>query len=120
VVVLVVGSAAAGRAPRVVLFVFVVVNALRVVVVDCVDDLQSIESFKTRPGSMSESSPLESYANFRDFREVPGPGELGRCSLFVAFRGKVPEKGEFCRVLIAVGGRSQVAGGPDGRFRKVF
>ena len=66
-VVLVVGSAAAGRAARVVLFVFVVVNALRVVVVDCVDGLQGIESLKTRPGSMSESSPLESYDIFRDF-----------------------------------------------------
>ena len=71
---LVAGSAAAGRAARVVLFVFVVVNALRVVVVDCVDDLQGIESFKTRPGSMSESSPLESYAIFRDFVFAPlGP-----------------------------------------------
>ena len=61
------GSAAAGRAARVVLFAFVVVNALRVVVVDCVDDLQGIESFKTRPGSMSESSALGRYDIFRDF-----------------------------------------------------
>ena len=74
---LVAGSAAAGRAARVVLFVFVVVNALRVVVVDCVDDLQGIESFKTRPGSMSESSPLESYANFRDFVFAPLGPSLG-------------------------------------------
>ena len=66
------GSAAAGRAARVVLFVLVVVNALRVVVVDCVDDLQGIESLKTRPGSMSESSPLESYDSncFRASEEV--------------------------------------------------
>ena len=64
------GSAAAGRAARVVLFAFVVVNALRVVVVDCVDDLQGIESFKTRPGSMSESSPLESYGILRDFGTI--------------------------------------------------
>ena len=62
-----VGSAAAARAARVVLFVFVMVIALRVVVVRCVDDLQGIESLKTRPGSMSESSPLESYDIFRDF-----------------------------------------------------
>ena len=54
------GSTAAGRAARVVVFVFVVVIALRVAVVDCVDDLQGIESLKTRPGSMSESSLLES------------------------------------------------------------
>jgi len=77
VVVLVVGSAAAGRAPRVVLLVLGVVNALRVVVVDCVDGLQGIESFKTRPGSMSESSPLESYANFRDFVFAPPGPSLG-------------------------------------------
>ena len=50
-----------------VLFVFVVVIALRAVVVRCVDDLECIESLKTRPGSMSESSPLESYDIFRDF-----------------------------------------------------
>ena len=60
-----------------VLFVFVVVIALRAVVVDCVDDLQGIESFKTRPGSMSESSPLESYANFRDFVFAPLGPSLG-------------------------------------------
>ena len=66
-VVLVVGSAAAGRAARVVLFVFVVVIALRAVVVRCVDDLECIASLKTRPGSMSESSLLESYDIFRDF-----------------------------------------------------
>ena len=36
----------------------------------CVDDLQESESFKTRPGSMSESSALESYANFRDFARL--------------------------------------------------
>ena len=41
--------------------------ALRVVALDCVDDFQESESLKTRPGSMSESSPLESYAIFRDF-----------------------------------------------------
>ena len=54
-----------------VLFVFVVVIALRAVVVRCVDDLQGIESFKTRPGSMSESSALGRYDIFRDFACKP-------------------------------------------------
>ena len=61
------GSAVAGRAARVVVFALNVRGALRVVAVLCVDDLQGTESFKTRPGSMSESSPLESYDIFRDF-----------------------------------------------------
>ncbi len=66
-VVLVVGSAAADRAARDVVSALFVRIALRVVVVDCVDDVQGPESLKTRPGSMSESSPLESYDIFRDF-----------------------------------------------------
>ena len=41
-------------------FVLNVRVALHAVAVVCVDDLQESESLKTRPGSMSESSPLES------------------------------------------------------------
>ena len=61
------GSAVAGRAARDVVSALSVRVALRVVAVLCVDDMQGTESFKTRPGSMSESSPLESYDIFRDF-----------------------------------------------------
>jgi len=61
------GSAAAGRAACVVIFVFVMVIALRVVGVRCVDDLQGTESFKTPFRSVSESPALESYDIFRDF-----------------------------------------------------
>ena len=61
------GSTAAGRAARDVVSALFVRIALRVVAVDCVDDVQASESLKTRPGSMSESSPLESYDIFRDF-----------------------------------------------------
>ena len=61
------GSTAADRAARDVVSALFVRVALRVVVVDCVDDVQGTESLKTRPGSMSESSPLESYDIFRDF-----------------------------------------------------
>ena len=68
---LVVGSAAAGRAPAVCSSCLFVVIALRAVVVRCVDDLECNESLNTRPGSMSESSPLESYDIFRVF-EVLG------------------------------------------------
>ena len=42
-------------------------TTLLIVAVLCVDVLQASESLKTRPGSMSESSPLESYDIFRDF-----------------------------------------------------
>ena len=63
---LVAGSTAAGRAAGVVLFVFVMVIALRAVVVRCVDDLQDIESLKTRPGSMSDSPALARYDDFSD------------------------------------------------------
>ena len=85
------GWAAQWRAPaRVVLFVFVVVNALRVVVVGCVDDLHGTESLKTRPGSMSESPALARYGDSRgllgdseDCREALRPlgnglGNLGQ------------------------------------------
>ena len=53
--------------PRMIVFALNGRVASRVVAVLCVDDLQGTESFKTRPGSMSESSPLESYDIFRDF-----------------------------------------------------
>ena len=66
-VVLVVGSAAAGRAARDVVSALSVRVALRVGAAVCVDDLQGTESFKTRPGSMSESSPLESYGSFSGY-----------------------------------------------------
>ena len=62
-----VGSAAAGRAARDVVSALFVRTALRIAVVDWLDDVQTSESLKTRPGSMSESSPLESYDIFRDF-----------------------------------------------------
>ncbi len=64
------GSTAADRAARVMVFVCFAVNVLRVVVARRVGDVQRCESFKTRPGSMSESSALESYATFRDFECV--------------------------------------------------
>ena len=49
--ILVAGSAAAGRAARVVLFVFVVVIALRAVVVRCVDDLDRVHcELENAPG----------------------------------------------------------------------
>ena len=70
VVVLVMGSAAAGRAARVVLFAFVVVNALRVIAVVCVDGLQGTASFPTPFRSVSESSALESYGIFRDCAQL--------------------------------------------------
>ena len=63
-----VGSAAAGRVGRVVVFALVVRVALLVVPVLCVDALQESESLKTRPGSMSESPPLESYDSFREMQ----------------------------------------------------
>ena len=44
----------------------VCVFALRVVAVLCVDDMKGTVSFKTRQGSVSESSALESYDNFSD------------------------------------------------------
>ena len=47
--------------PRMIVFALNGRVASRGVAVLCVDDLQGTESFKTRPGSMSESSPLESY-----------------------------------------------------------
>ncbi len=67
---LVAGSAAAGRAACGVVSALSVRVALRVVAVLCVDDMQGTESLKTRQGSMSESSALESYANFRDFARL--------------------------------------------------
>ena len=60
-----------------VLFVLFMRIALRVAVVDCMDELRETESFKTRPGSMSESSPLESYDIFRDCAQLR-PGVLAR------------------------------------------
>jgi len=39
-------------------------TALRIVAVAWLGDVQASESLKTRPGSMSESSPLESYEIF--------------------------------------------------------
>ena len=68
-----VGSAAAGRAARDVVSALFVRVALRVVAVDCVDDVQASESLKTRPGSMSESPALESYGISRDCAQLrPG------------------------------------------------
>ena len=61
------GRAAGGRVTRVVAFVLVVRVALLVVALLCVDVLQGSESLKTRPGSMSESPPLESSDIFSDF-----------------------------------------------------
>ncbi len=61
------GRAAGGRVTRVVAFTLVVRVALLVVAVLCVDVLEGSESSKTRPGSMSESPPLESYDTFSDF-----------------------------------------------------
>ena len=61
------GRAAGGRVTRVVAFALVVRVALLVVAVLCGDVLQESESSKTRPGSMSESPPLESYDIFSDF-----------------------------------------------------
>ena len=63
-------TAGGGRAARDVVSALFVRIALRVVVVDCVDDVQASESLKTRPGSMSESSPLESYDVFRVFEVI--------------------------------------------------
>ena len=48
-------------------------TTLLIVAVLCVDVLQASESFKTRPGSMSESSPLESYDVFRVFEVFYAP-----------------------------------------------
>ena len=64
------GSAVAGRAARVVVFVLNVRVASRVVAAVCVGDVHGTESFKTRPWLPSESSALESYGTFRVFREV--------------------------------------------------
>jgi hypothetical protein len=60
---LVAGSAAAGRGVVSALSLRV---ALRVVAVLCVDDMKGTVSFKTRQGSVSESSALESYDHFSD------------------------------------------------------
>ena len=64
-----------------VLFVLFMRIALRVAVVDCMDELRETESFKTRPGSMSESSPLESYDIFSDFEVLYSLPS--RCRYFV-------------------------------------
>ena len=53
--------------PRMIVFALNGRVASRGVAVLCVDDLQGTESLKTRPWTVSESSPLESYDIFRDF-----------------------------------------------------
>ena len=58
------GSAVAGRAARVVVFVLNVRVASRVVAAVCVGDVHGTESFKTRPWLPSESPALESYEKF--------------------------------------------------------
>jgi len=101
------GSTAADRAARDVVSALFVRVALRVVVVDCVDDVQGTESLKTRPGSMSESSPLESYDIFRDFecwaksrgaRGEESPRVLPlHFSPILAVLGFFSANGRFCR-----------------------
>ena len=63
---LVAGSAAAGRAARDVVSALFVRVALACRSVSCVDVLQESESFKTRPGSMSDSPALARYDDFSD------------------------------------------------------
>jgi len=65
------GRAAGGRAARDVVSALFVRTALRIVAVAWLGDVHASESLKTRPGSMSESSPLESYEIFREFESVP-------------------------------------------------
>ena len=64
------GSAVAGRAARVVVFVLNVRVASRVVAAVCVGDVHGTESFKTRPWLPFESPALESYGIFRVRRLV--------------------------------------------------
>jgi hypothetical protein len=61
--------------------------ALRVVAAVCVGDVHGTESFKTRPGSMSESSPLESYDVFRDFQGCRRGGR-GRCGAYFSITAR--------------------------------
>ena len=101
------GSAAADRAACVVVVVFVCRYCVAVVVVRCVGDLECIESLKTRPGSMSESSPLESYDLFCDFecwaksrgaRGEESPRVLPlHFSPILAVLGFFSANGRFCR-----------------------
>ena len=88
------GRAAGGRAARDVVSALFVRTALRIVAVAWLGDVQASESLKTRPGSMSESSPLESYEIFRDFecwaksRGAGGQGVTTRDDIFPRKKSK--------------------------------